>query len=156
MYKACSLRLWAGNATPCCMPASWQLRFASSSRLKAARSRISDNAGLVRTQSARPPQQGNDPTLEPDLPTTSALFYYLYFPSTRNICGHRASHYSLTMDSECVSACSLRRSTLVPLSAYGVNPSLPPSSPVSGRYGCHMPFNLNQCHPRLYGVRSLN
>ena len=26
------------------------------------------------TQSARPLQQGNDPTLEPDLPTTSALF----------------------------------------------------------------------------------
>ena len=56
-------------------------QFASSSRLKAARSRISDNAGPssgrfseLRTQSARPLQQGNDPTLEPDLPTTSALF----------------------------------------------------------------------------------
>ena len=69
--------------------------------------RISDNARLssgrfseLRTQSARPLQQGNDLTLkpdQPDLPTTSALFSYPYFPATRNICGHRASHSSLTV-----------------------------------------------------------
>ena len=52
------------------------------------------------TQSARPLQQGNDLTLEPDhldLLTTSALFSFPYFPATRNICGHRASHSSLTV-----------------------------------------------------------
>ena len=46
-HAACSLRLWPGNATRCCMPASWQLRFAASSLLiKGANCSYSDNAEL--------------------------------------------------------------------------------------------------------------
>lgn len=109
-HAACSLRLWPGNATRCCMPA-----------------------------------------IEPDLPTTSTHFYFPYFPATRIIYGHRASHSSLTVG--CILPSHVHSLSHYPHTVS--NPSLPPNIPVSGRYGCHMSFNLSRCRPRLYGIRRL-